>query len=503
MINNVSLDLMSHYSAKHIQIRDAIFKSSALSNITTTTKALNIAIIGAGLSGLVAAFELEALGYKVTIFEANTRAGGKIYTQYFGEHLHGELGAMRIPAHHSLVMQYVNRFGLAYRQNVSTNNNAYYYLNGVCTRKHNSRILWPETLAARVGIKNPDTIYKLIVNELLNQLTPEEFTALLTSKANSELLLQLDQLSFLDYFAQKLEPLALNVVAATSGVEHYRRVSCLSGLVDEINWGGDQFFELAEGMSRLVTAFIKHIKGEIHFGSQVEAISLYNNKVNISVKANNVHQNFDSVICCIPTYCLRKIKITPELPLVQRQAISQLKYSNAAKSLVVTNRLWELNDSIFGGSSITDLSIHQCYYPSDNAILDNGRWKALSSDVSHSLGVLTAGYRWENFASQFATLNNNAKDSSTLADINRLHQGLRKSVKDITHQYWPDAYAFYMPGERAYFQDLLNRPFPLNSPRIFFAGEHLSISHGSLHGAVETAHHAVNLLVNTAEERYK
>ena len=57
-----------------------------------------IIVIGAGLAGLCAAYELEARGHEVVVLEAHPRRiGGRVYTQRFGAGLYGELGAMRIP----------------------------------------------------------------------------------------------------------------------------------------------------------------------------------------------------------------------------------------------------------------------------------------------------------------------------------------------------------------------------------------------------------------------
>ena len=41
---------------------------------------MNITIVGAGISGLSAAFELQKSGFEVTILEGSERLGGKILT---------------------------------------------------------------------------------------------------------------------------------------------------------------------------------------------------------------------------------------------------------------------------------------------------------------------------------------------------------------------------------------------------------------------------------------
>ena len=65
-----------------------------------------IAIIGAGMSGLVAGWLLKRAGHSVTIFEAKHTVGGRVKTlrERFTSGFYAEAGAMRIPDHHGLTM---------------------------------------------------------------------------------------------------------------------------------------------------------------------------------------------------------------------------------------------------------------------------------------------------------------------------------------------------------------------------------------------------------------
>jgi monoamine oxidase len=76
--------------------------------------ARKVIIMGAGLAGLSAAYELTQAGHDVTILEARARAGGRVYTvrEPFADGLYAEAGAARIPSDHNLTLGYVKLFSL-------------------------------------------------------------------------------------------------------------------------------------------------------------------------------------------------------------------------------------------------------------------------------------------------------------------------------------------------------------------------------------------------------
>ncbi len=88
--------------------------TGALGAVMLTGPARKVLILGAGMAGLVAAYELSKLGHDVTVLEARTRPGGRVHTlrEPFSDGLYAEAGAARIPDNHDLTLKYVKEFSL-------------------------------------------------------------------------------------------------------------------------------------------------------------------------------------------------------------------------------------------------------------------------------------------------------------------------------------------------------------------------------------------------------
>jgi monoamine oxidase len=80
--------------------------------ISASVAPKKIIIIGAGMAGLSAGYELTQAGHDVTILEARAIPGGRVHTirEPFSDGLYAEAGAARIPDDHSLTLKYVKLF---------------------------------------------------------------------------------------------------------------------------------------------------------------------------------------------------------------------------------------------------------------------------------------------------------------------------------------------------------------------------------------------------------
>jgi monoamine oxidase len=204
----------------------------------------------------------------------------------------------------------------------------------------------------------------------------------------------------------------------------------------------------------------------------------------------------DVLLCTLPFPVLARLRVTPGFSAGKQKAIRELAYDASTKVLAVAaRRFWEADDGIFGGGTFTDLPTGTTWYPSDNA-------DAKDPKVSSGPGVMLASYTWGQAARRLAALPHAQRSEVALAHLALVHPQLGRpdAVRRTASWSWDNhpgssgAFAWFMPGQHS----ALHRHIVAPEGRIFFAGEHASLAHTWMQGALESALIAVKDMLAAA-----
>ncbi|MYW63617.1 FAD-dependent oxidoreductase [Streptomyces sp. SID8379] len=463
-----------------------------------------VAVIGGGVSGLACAYELTRRGLDVTVYERADRPGGRVRTHRFWDGTHGELGAMRLPANHHTTLHYVREFALPTRPFVNASPDTLLHLRGTRLRASDA-----DRAPALYGLqgaedRDPRVLLDSLLHDIWDTLTPEQHRAVLRGDVDGDPVLEeLMARSLWQHARQRLTPAAWELVGQASGLAQYEHACLLEVLVDYFGLFHVAQLELVGGTDQLVSAFVRRLPpGTLRLGTTVDRVRTERDGVRILGQrfGERFEKPYDWVVCALPAPALDRVRFEPALPAAQQAAIRGIHYASSSKTLVhVERRLWEQRDGVFGGGSFTDLPVQQVWYPSDNA-------DARDPDRSAAPAVLTGAYQWESSARRFALLPEAERTARVLQSLEELHPGISDTVDDVVHWSWDaqlggGAFAYLAPGQHGRYLGALGAAHPAPAPRVFFAGEQLSVAHAWIQGALESALHAVRAVLERAGAR--
>jgi len=468
---------------------------------------LEVVVVGAGLAGLCAAYELERLGHRVVLLEADrSHIGGRVRTLRFGDGLYGEAGAMRIPLRHDLTRHYVSEFGLPLRTFVQSNPEAYYFARGRRERIKNVKQLNPlYAFAEGEKEKTPDDLWARAVVQRLKALSDRERADLSGVTFQTEAVRAVDQKS-LQHLCEEagLSEEAIDFLAVTNGIETLMSSAATEHLREERDqvWTRE-FHEIVGGTDRLPAAFAARLRSKPRLGCEVtrleqdplrrRAAAVYRDR-----RSNGLRRaEGDFVLCTLPFPVLNRLEVVPPFSPGKQRAIRELHYDSSTKVLAVLGeRFWEREEGIFGGGTYTDLPTGMTYYPSDNAETRDPR-------ASAGPGVLLASYTWGQAARRLGMLPHQDRAALVIRHLSQVHPQLAKEdmVRKTASWSWDrhpwsgGAFAWFMPGQHT----ALHRHVVSPEGRIYLAGEHTSLTHTWMQGALESARRAVREMLEVGK----
>jgi monoamine oxidase len=348
-----------------------------------------VVILGAGISGLTIAYELERAGYDCQIIEASYRAGGRNLTLRSGDivdelgntqvcqfddepHLYFNAGPARIPGHHRRALHYCKALGIELEIMANDNRRALTQEPGVFGGRP---IQKREYMADARGFMS-ELLYKAVDKNV--------FDAPLSNE-DRERMLQF-AIAFGDLDPNGLYKGSNRAGYANGGfVKHGELKGTLdfSELLKSSFWRyGMQFSETEDwaaplmtpvgGMDNIVKGFLRKIRSPITLHAQVQSIQLRDKGVDVVYNHKGKRQKISADYCfnSIPAHFIAGID--NNFPSDYSSGIAALQRGHLSKiGFQMRERFWE-NEEIYGGITSTTQEINEIWYPSHGIFKKKG-----------------------------------------------------------------------------------------------------------------------------------
>ncbi len=471
-----------------------------------------VAILGAGVSGLCAAYELDRAGFDVIVLEASRRAGGRSLTLRrgdvlkemnvpaqvcdFDEGLYLNAGPGRIPHHHVHLIDYCRQFGVALQPYIFTSR---------ANHVHTDKIGNGKTVEMR------RVLYDLQghVAELLDKcsrkpeldlaVTPDDLKTLRDMLVNFGGLTKVDNGNAPSVYrnvagragfevppglanepGRPLSPMALDEILKSRVWNDYifrdTYYEWQTSLMEPVG-GMDQFFKAF--LRQPLASQAGSIEGLVRYGARVLGIDNGADRVLIAYQDGGGEQivRADYCVSTIPIPIFKGLKTN--LPARYMDAARKLPTQAAGKVGWQAERFWEKEDRIYGGISWTTDDITQIWYPSYNYL--------------SAKGTLTGAYMYGDTAERFNALPVADRLTKAKAQGERLHSNYAKYVEKGVAIGWNN-----MEFERFGWADEGHDDFRPNAEilgtpqgRFHMAGDQLTFLSGWQEGALLAAQAAV------------
>jgi len=467
----------------------------------------SVVILGAGIAGLVSAYELRKAGWTVTVLEARDRIGGRVWTVRGGDRIvqmgrpdqraefaagnYLNAGAARIPSTHRLILSYARRLGVPMEVMVNCNRGAGWDFGGRVVRERQA----VNDMRGRIS----ELLAKAIDSRALDQEMPKDELA--TLRQFLAAYGALDEKGRYEPdgrsgFAEEPGGYAHAPVPAKAlgfGELVPSRAVVLPYLFEQISDMQAPMLQPVGGMDGIARALYREVRPSVRLGRPVVSVRRVGERVRVVHGADRQAIEADYCVCTLPLPTLAKVDA--DFSPAKQAAMKDVPYLPSVKVGFEAPRFWETDDYLYGGVAWTDRLNENILYPSGNFHAPTGVLVA----------AYVAGWTNQDNPKKFADLSHEERIRISRESIEALHPGRsRLLTKPVTVAWgltpWSEGVGAVGPEwdvkRGARYAELLRPEGP-----VVFAGEHLSYVGLWQEGAALSAHEALRLLASMAAER--
>ncbi len=342
--------------------------SQAAFGLTGRVKNVGVVILGAGLSGMTAAYELGKAGFDCRVLEARARPGGRVFTVRrgtrseetglpqiadFDDGQYFNAGPMRISHHHRATLEYCRELQVATEVFVPD-----------CESAYLAQTRGP-LAGKRIRLREARADFDGYLAELLSKaLSPAQLDQPLTNEDRDRVLAYLRGLGALteDGRYQGSERRGAGAPIALRDL-----FGGIPGFYVQTDWSSQPtMMQVAGGMDRLPAALATRLGNRITYRAAVREIRQSERGVSVlyaDAQGRPQRVEADYCISTIPLPVLAEM--AADLSPTVQAAVAAVRYDGAGKiGLQFKRRFWEQDDEIYGGRSWTDQEVGQIIYPS-------------------------------------------------------------------------------------------------------------------------------------------
>jgi len=446
--------------------------------------AAKVIVVGAGLAGLSAAYELVEQGHEVTVLEARNRPGGRVCTlrSPFADGLRAEAGAMDFPDSARLAKRYVKTFGLTTTTPKPEALGTPLHFRGrrfVLGGKQRSE--WPFDVTPeerKLDAAGLDNKYFAPATAQLGDVSDPDW--------DIQRFKRFDEVTLADLMkSQGASDEAVELLAAAMTVGYgWRTGSALHRMISDFrlfDLGGGTMHFVDGGTDMLPRAFAKALQDRIWYGAPVSRIFQENGGVRAVFRQGAAEQALaaDYLICTVPCPVLRRIEISPALPAAKRRILEEIEYTPVTRIFVQTRRrFWrDVGEDGAGNSDLPIKLVAEQPFARPEGLGPRG---ILDCHIRGN-GALTAG-----------ALDLGRQIELAAANLGKLHPGFESYVEGGASVSWHNdpwaggGYPWWKPGQLTAWMPELARP----EGRLHFAGEHTSHLCRQMEGALMSGNRA-------------